>query len=96
MLRIAGNTLHRVRDTQAVTEGKKLRPCVPRMPRSAPRLRRGALLIRGPSLRRAWVPGPGSAEHCFALHRVRDTHDIMEQIARRAIDGYATATGSPP
>jgi hypothetical protein len=40
------------------------------MLRSAPRLRRGALLIRGPSI---IVMGPGSAKHRFALHRVRDT-----------------------
>jgi hypothetical protein len=85
MLRIAGNTLHRVRDTQAVTEGKKLRPCVPRMLRSAPRLRRGALLIRGPSFARGVVPALRRIAK-EALHRVRDTSDIMEQIARRAID----------
>jgi len=41
---------------------------VPRMLRSAPRLRRGVLLIRGPTM-----AGPGSAKHRFALHRVRDT-----------------------
>jgi hypothetical protein len=37
--------------------------------RSAPHLRRGALLIRGP-----WRLGPGSAEQRCTLHRARDTH----------------------
>jgi hypothetical protein len=36
---------------------------VPRMLRSAPHLRRGALLVRGPSLSRTQSVGPGSAEH---------------------------------
>jgi hypothetical protein len=43
---------------------------VPRMLRSAPRLRRDALLIRGPH---SAAVGPGSAEQRFTLHRVRDT-----------------------
>src|SRR5712672_3086671 len=43
---------------------------VPRMLRSAPHLRRGALLVRGPWL---YEVGPGSAAHRQeALHRVRD------------------------
>jgi hypothetical protein len=54
---------------------------VPRMLRSAPRLRRDALLIRGPWLQHESV-GPGSAVHRDrtmlriagrTLHRVRDT-----------------------
>jgi hypothetical protein len=34
-------------------------------------VRRGALLIRGPH--RVRYMGPGSAERCFTLHRVRNT-----------------------
>jgi len=44
------------------------------MQRSAPRLRRGALLIRGPC---AAIVGPGSAEQRSAPHRVRDTNDVL-------------------
>jgi len=40
------------------------------MLRSAPHLRRGALLIRGPH---SASVGPGSAEQRYTLHRVRDT-----------------------
>jgi len=40
------------------------------MLRSAPHLRRGALLIRGPH---SVSVGPGSAEQRYTLHRVRDT-----------------------
>jgi hypothetical protein len=39
------------------------------MRRSAARLRRGALLIRGPLQKR----GPGSAKRHFVPHRVRET-----------------------
>jgi len=46
---------------------------VPRMLRGAPHLRRGALLVRGPSLSRTESVGPGSAEQRCTLHRVRDT-----------------------
>jgi hypothetical protein len=42
------------------------------MLRSAPSLRRDALLIRGLLLSRRFV-GPGSAEQRETLHRVRDT-----------------------
>jgi hypothetical protein len=46
---------------------------VPRMLRSTPLLRRGALLIRGPYVISGGV-GPGSAEQRKrALHRVPDT-----------------------
>jgi len=40
------------------------------MLRSAPHLRRGALLIRGPH---SVSVGPGSAEQRYTLHRVRET-----------------------
>jgi hypothetical protein len=43
---------------------------VPRMLRSGARLRPGALLIRGPSMK---LLGPGSAEQRYTLHCVRDT-----------------------
>src|SRR5947207_15764709 len=62
---------------------------VPRMQRSAPRLRRGALLIRGPCRL-----GPGSAEQRCTLHRVRDTRAallpipvILDKRATRARSG---------
>ena len=53
---------------------------VSRMQCSAPRSRRGALLIRDPlSLDESSV-GPGSAVHREGtLHRVRDTPDISPQ-----------------
>jgi hypothetical protein len=44
------------------------------MLRSAPRLRRGALLIRSPC---AAIVGPGCAEQRWALHRVRDNNDVL-------------------
>jgi hypothetical protein len=43
------------------------------MLRSAPLLRRDALLIRVHHMM-----GPGSAEHRFALHRVRDTYPSLK------------------
>jgi hypothetical protein len=61
------------------------------MLRSAPRLRRGALLIRGPWLRNASV-GPGSAEQREALHRVRDTGAYPSKNRPDAIRG-SRATG---
>jgi len=42
---------------------------------SAPRLRRGALLIRDPKA----AVGPGSAEQRCTLHRVRDTEYRLEE-----------------
>src|SRR6266404_3662145 len=57
---------------------------VPRMLRSAPRLRRGALLVRGPSCRmETWVPAlRRTAEE--ALHRIRDTR-LRQLPAQRAL-----------
>jgi hypothetical protein len=49
---------------------------VPRMLRNAPRLRRGALLIRSPH---TLAVGPGAAEQRFTLHRVRDTKAIAKK-----------------
>src|SRR5437763_321238 len=47
---------------------------------SAPLLRRGALLIRGPHLLHLQM-GPGSAEQRQEpLHRVRDAHALKRQI----------------
>jgi hypothetical protein len=43
------------------------------MLRSAPLLRRGALLIRGPHL----DMGPGSAEQRYTLHRARETQFVV-------------------
>jgi len=46
------------------------------MLRSTPRLRRGALLIRGPH---SAAVGPGSAVQRCTLHRVRDTSATRTQ-----------------
>ena len=51
---------------------------VPRMQRSAPRLRRGALLIRGPSSLELVPALRSTAEE--ALHRVRDTRKVAAYI----------------
>jgi hypothetical protein len=57
------------------------------MLRSAPRRRRGALLIRGPSRHsQAWVPAlRRTAEE--ALHRVRDTRSYFPTNRPEAIRG---------
>lgn len=56
------------------------------MLRSAPRLRRGALLIRGPHFP---MVGPGAAEQRYTLHRVRDTmsSNLQPLLAYRRIGG---------
>jgi hypothetical protein len=74
---------------------------VPRMLRSAPFFRRGALLIRGPSP----CVGPGSAAHRQeALHRVRDTsatragvhHTIIAAKSFKARKEFLFETASRP
>jgi len=52
---------------------------VPRTLRDAPRKRRGALLIRGPSISVFEDLGPGSAKQRCTLHRVRDTRHRLRQ-----------------
>jgi hypothetical protein len=81
--RTAEEALHRVPDTASVaalamtwmalnTTPRSRGDCVARMLCSAPRLRRDALLIRGPP---AWVPAlRRTAEE--ALRRVRDTGSV--------------------
>src|SRR5579872_4196665 len=52
------------------------------MLRSAPRHRRGALLVRGPFARvvaTLLMIGPGSAKQRYTLHRVRDTRIRLPQ-----------------
>jgi hypothetical protein len=57
------------------------------MLRRAPRLRRGALLIRGPPMHDGSV-GPGSAvQREGALHRVRDTESYFAKNRPEAIRG---------
>ncbi|MEH2591400.1 hypothetical protein V1273_005239 [Bradyrhizobium sp. AZCC 1721] len=56
---------------------------------SAPHLRRGALLIRGPP---AAAVGPGSAEQRFTLRRVRDTSPYL---ARSTFGSFTTRSLSP-
>src|SRR3954453_18830136 len=66
--------------------------CVPRTLRSAPRLRRGALLMRGPSIvSGAWVPVlRRSAKE--PLHRARDTRSCQSQ---RRIDRFVVFLFEP-
>ncbi len=54
-------------------------PLVPRMLRSAPHLRRGALLIRGPSCRSICFGSRLCGAARRALHRVRDTSGICSR-----------------
>ena len=54
-------------------------PLVPRMLRSAPHLRRGALLIRGPSCRSICCGSRLCGAARRALHRVRDTSGICSR-----------------
>ena len=60
---------------------------VPRMLRSAPPLRRGALLIRGPWLLKIWSRLCGAAQR--TLHRVRDTSETYAWIAALTVKIYA-------
>ena len=65
---------------------------VPRMLRSAPLLRRGALLIRGPHVRgHAWVPALRRTAR--ALRRVRDTGLVSSSQPLLAIRGLRAAYG---
>jgi len=55
--------------------------CVPRMMRSASRLRRGALLSRGPQLAKGM--GPGSAAHTATRCTASDTHNQSNYTSAR-------------